>query len=109
MTIEALSRGFLVVPLAERVMNLASRIAYRRTPLIAGRSTTCHRHKFFSFYFVKDIKFIRSRKGDFSLPRRAMVIVSPFSLHGWSNRGEGDTGFVHDLTPAHGPHAIEAC
>lgn len=108
MKIEALSRGFWIVPLADRVMNLAAKLAYRRTPLTAGQATSCHTHKFFSFYFVKNIKFLRSRSGEVSLPERAMVIVLPFSLHGWSNSGQGGTGYVHDLTPAHGPHAMEA-
>lgn len=108
MTIEPLSRGFLIIPLADRLMNVAARLAYRRTPLTAGKSTCCHTHKFFSFYFVEDIKFLRSRNGEVALPKRAMVIVLPYSMHGWSNRGKARTGYVHDLTPAHGPHALEA-
>ena len=108
MTIKALSRGFWIIPLADKLMRCAGRIAYRRTPLGTGESTVCHTHKFFSFYFVKDIPFLRSRRGQVRLPKRAMVIVLPFSLHGWSNEDGLTTGYVHDLTPAHGPHAVEA-
>lgn len=108
MQIKAFSRGFWIVPLADRWMQIAARVAYRRTPLVTGQSTTCHIHKFFSFYFVKDIKALRTGAGDVPLPERAMVIVLPFSRHGWSNGKGTSTGYVHDLTPAHGPHAIEA-
>ena len=102
------SRGFWIIPLPARWMDLAARLAYRRTPLTTGQCTSCHRHRFFSFYFVDGIKFLRSPGGDVSLPRKAMVIVLPFSVHGWSNREAANTGYVHDLTAAHRPHALEA-
>src|SRR5436309_2041322 len=103
----ALTRDYWIVPLPARLMQWAARIAHRRTPLTAGQRTTGHDHKFLSFYFVNDVKFLRTRRGDVPLPDRAMVIVFPFSVHSWSNREGAATGFVYDLTPAHGPHALE--
>jgi hypothetical protein len=88
-------------------MSLAGRIAHRKTPLSSGTSTVSHKHKFFSFYFVKGIRFFQGPRGEVLLPERAMVVVLPFAPHAWSNRGGLATGCVYDLTPAHAPHVFQ--
>jgi hypothetical protein len=99
-------RGFFVVPLSKRLMAWAASVSYRQTPLAPGQSTVSHKHRFFSFYFVKDIQFFKSQKDNIGLPRRALVIVFPFAQHGWSNSEGTRSGYVYDLTPAHAPHDL---
>jgi hypothetical protein len=104
-----LRRGYLLIPLGRTLMSVLDRVAYRKTRLLPGQKTETHRHRWFSFYVVEKMKALQTTGDDLPLPKRAMVIVLPFVLHGWTNQAgtERDT-FVYDLSPLHGPHQLVA-
>ncbi|MEM1330045.1 MAG: hypothetical protein AAGG07_05755 [Planctomycetota bacterium] len=107
MSFSALLRGYLIIPLSERMMNRAAWIAHRKTRVAIGKETSTHHHRLFSFYFADGMKALRTPRGDLPLPPRALVVVFPFVSHGWTNRGGAtDESYVHDLTPLHRPHAV---
>jgi hypothetical protein len=104
---KSLKQGYLVVPLPERVLKGLGRIAHRKTRVASGKKTETHTHKLFSFYIAEKMKALQTPSGDLELPDRALVVVLPQVLHGWTNeKGETDRSFVYDLTPMHAPHAI---
>lgn len=103
----ALRLGYLIIPLAPWAMRLLGRIAHRKTQLPIGKKTDTHKHRLFSFYFVENMASLQTPYGDLPLPPRALVIVMPFIMHGWSNfAGQTQHSYVYDLTPLHGPHEI---
>lgn len=103
----ALKQGYVVIPLSVQMLRLLGRIAYRKTRLPVGRKTETHRHTLFSFYIVENMDSLQTPRGLLPLPPRALVIVMPFIMHGWSNRtGQTQDSYVYDLTPMHGLHVI---
>jgi len=104
----ALKRGYLIIPLSERLLRGLGYIAYRKTRVARENKTETHTHKLFSFYVTEKMKALQTPSSDLKLPDRALVIVLPQVLHGWTNEeGETDRSFVYDLTPMHTPHVIQ--
>jgi len=99
--------GYLIIPVATWVLRVLGMIAHRKTQLSIGKKTETHKHRWFSFYIVENMDSLQTPRGDLPLPPRALVIVMPFIMHGWSNRtGQAQDSHVYDLTAMHGPHVI---
>lgn len=103
----ALKKGYLIISLSERALKWIGGAAHRKTKITLGSKTETHRHSLFSFYTVENMEALQTAEGKLDLPSRALVIVLPAILHGWSNEnGETDESYVYDLTPAHPPHIV---
>ena len=104
----ALKRGYLIISLSESMLGIFGKIAHRKTQLDIGKKTETHKHRLFSLYIVENMECLQTPHGELDLPPHALVIVMPFITHGWSNRtGQRHDSYVYDLTPMHGPHALE--
>ena len=103
-----INRGYFIIPLASWALRLLAWMAHRKTQLPVGTKTETHKHRLFSFYIVENMECLQTPRGELPLPSRALVIVMPFITHGWSNRtGQRQDSYVYDLTPMHGPHALQ--
>lgn len=102
-----LKQGYIIVLLSASALSVLGRIAHRKTRMPFGKKTETHKHRWFSFYIVENMDSLETPRGDLRLPRRALVIVMPFIVHGWSNcAGQTQDSYVYDLTPMHRPHVI---
>lgn len=104
-----LKKGYLILPLSERALALLGRVAHRKTQIKTGAKTETHTHRLFSFYIVENMEALQTPDGNLELPERALVVVLPKVLHGWTNQaGHTDRSYVYDLTPMHPPHVVYA-
>ena len=107
MFLKNLFRGYCIIPLPQATLQILSRAAHRKTRISISKKTETHTHKLFSFYMVENMNILQTPNGEVQLPQRALVIVLPFALHGWSNEsGHTEDCFVYDLSPFHKPHVI---